>query len=70
MAFDMRSVDAVGDAIARIQTLRTLRQQVTLKIGDNDDAVLTQDERDAIRVRLLAQIGALRDQIKAEVGTW
>jgi hypothetical protein len=70
MAFNAASVDKVNDGTARIQALRAMMAQTILKIGDNDDAVLSQDERDAIRTRLMAQIGSIRDQIKTEVATW
>ena len=70
MPFNAASVDAVLDACSRMKAIRQIIAQNQLTIADNEDAILTTAERDAIRTRLQGGIGTLKASVQAEVGTW
>lgn len=70
MAFNAASVDAVADACMRMRAVRQIIVQNQLTIGENEDALLTVPERDAIRTRLQGVIVNLKNAVQAEVGTW
>lgn len=69
MAFDDASIDAVNEAIKTIITNRSARRQITLVLRDAD-VTLTDEERDAIRIRLQSEILAARQTIKQQASTW
>ena len=64
------SLDKVADAVSRMQALRTLRQQQTLAIADNPDAVLDAATVTAIKTNMLATYNNLAAIVKAETATW
>lgn len=70
MAFDETGVANAQNILQEIVELGTLRKRARLTVGDANSAILTDAERDAIRLRWIDRMNTLRIAMRQEVATW